>query len=323
MGSIPEILDYLKYGRSMLLESIEGLSQRELTEAPIYGNWTIKDVLAHVIGWDKRVLKTLPLMVQGRANEVPGVDVEAFNRQSVEAAKDKTFTELFSEIQATHQQILDFISELDHMEIDRRHERNGRIITIRSYVIEIMVEHERQHAVEIEHWRKELEQSIDPDAIRRHLQVSRADFRKIVDQFSEADVQDKSAVGRWSINDLVGHVADWEQRMLKAAQHIHDPSKPAVLPVSESSANWNEIMATRRAGKTWAENYHYLLETQLATEDFVASLRAGDWKLRGPYPWPDDQGTLAELIMEIAVHYDDHIPDVERWHRKLQDEPHA
>ena len=64
MANIETIISDLEYGRAQLFKSIEGLSQRELTELPIYEGWTIKDVLAHIVGWDQRTLKTLPLMVE-------------------------------------------------------------------------------------------------------------------------------------------------------------------------------------------------------------------------------------------------------------------
>ena len=86
---------------------------------------------------------------------------------------------------------------------------------------------------------------------------------------------DKRAAGDWSISDVVGHVADWEQRMLKAMYHIHDPSLPIVPAVSDDSLDWNGILAVRRANKSWAENYHYLRETQIETNNFIATLKPG------------------------------------------------
>lgn len=312
MSSIATIVSGLEYSRSELLKAIEGLSQRELTEIPIYEGWTIKEVLAHIIGWDQRVIKTLPLMLQNRASEIPGVEVEAHNRQSLAAWADRSLAETLAEIKSTHQQILDMLSSLDHVEIDMRRERNGRVITIRSYVIDIMMEHERQHAAEISQWRKNLDQAIDPEAIAAMVAQRSAEFMNLLDQFDEDEVLDKNGLGERSINELVGHIADWEQRMLKAAYHIYDRSLPPVPPVSDTYADWNAIMAARRAGKSWPENYHYLRDTQIATKDFVAKLRPGDWKLRGPYPWPNDQGSLAELISHIGEHYTHHLPDLER-----------
>lgn len=155
MANIPEIVEYVNFGRKSLLESIEGLSDDELSTVSIFGDWTIKDVLAHIIGWDYRVIGILPLIVAGRAEEIPRVDVEQQNRQAVAKFKDKSVAEVRAEIQLTHQQVLDLLTQLDYTEIDRRHERQGRVITIRSYVIDKMIDHERQHAVEIEQWRSE------------------------------------------------------------------------------------------------------------------------------------------------------------------------
>ena len=315
MGRISDIISDLSYSRSQLLKSIQGLSKRELTETPIYGAWTLKDVLAHVVGWDQRVLKTLPLMLQNRANEVAGVEVETYNRQSVSAWRDKPFNEVLRTIESTHLQILDIISSLDHVEIDMRRDRKDRIITIRSYIIDIMAEHERQHAAEIQQWRAELERAINPDAIKEELAQNQAEFLAVLEHFDEADLLDQTAVGVWSIKDVVGHVADWEDRMLRAGRHIFDPSLPDVIPVSglDDIEDWNEIMAAKREEQLWPEVYGFLRITQQAMQEFVDKLKIGDWKLRGPYPWPNDEGTLAELILQAAEHYADHLPEIETW----------
>jgi hypothetical protein len=313
MGSIADIIAYVKYGRIALLESIEALSQREMTQIPVYDTWAVKDILAHIIGWDQRVIKIVPLIVQDMASQVPGVDVESHNRQSVAAWKDRSLAEVMAALESAHLQIIDILANLDFTEIDRRHDRNGRVITIRSYVIEVMVEHERLHAAEIELWRKALDLAIDPAAIRATLEQSRTNFMDLLSRLHQADGADNKVIGTWSLSDLVGHVADWEQRIVDAAYHIYDPALPQVPPLSSASeeAVWNEIMATKRTGKSWQENYADLQKAQQAMDTLLAALKPGDWKLRGPYPWPDDQGTVAELIVQAAEHYEDHLPDLE------------
>jgi uncharacterized damage-inducible protein DinB len=323
MPSIADIISYVSFGRSALLKAIGGLSQRELTQIRIYESWTIKDILAHIIGWDRHVIEKLNLILQNRSKELSRVDVEAYNRQSVAARQANSLAEILVEMEATHRQILDILSQINYSEIDRRHEFDDRPITIRSYVIEVMVEHERRHVAEIEQWRKNLDQSIDPTVIRETLKQNRADFMSILDRFDEADVLDKTAVGSWSISDLVGHIADWEQRMLGAAYHIYDPSRPVVPPVGDISADWDELLATARAGRSWPENHHELREIQVAVDNLVSSLKPQDWNLRGPYPWPNDQGTLAELITSIAEHYLDHLPDIKQWYEQRRQKPSA
>jgi uncharacterized damage-inducible protein DinB len=315
VGNIQAIVSDLNYGRSQLIQAIEGLSWREMTQISLYQGWTVKDVLAHVLGWDRRVLHTLPLMLQNRASEVAGVEVDEFNRLSVAAGRDLSLSELLAEVTATHRRIVKIIAGLEHKEIDMRRERHGRTITIRSYVIDVMIEHEREHAAEIETWRKGLEQNVDPAAIKAALASHRADFWAAIAGLSQAEAQAQHMVGDWSVKDVVGHIADWGWRMLKAAQHIHDPSLPVVPPVSDTAGEeqWNEIMAVRRQHQTWAEVQQALAEVEAAMDTFVAALRSGDWHLRGPYPWPNDQGSLAELIEDIATHYADHTPELQQW----------
>ena len=74
-------------------------------------------------------------------------------------------------------------------------------------------------------------------------------------------------------------------------------------------------MAAHRATKGWAENYHYLRQSQQQLDDFITTLTQGDWKLRGPYPW-GDYGSLAELLMVNANHYAEHIPDLKTWYER-------
>jgi hypothetical protein len=243
--------------------------------------------------------------------------VETQNQRSVALFRQTPVVDVLAELEASFNQIYDIIVNLDPKEIDRRHARGGRFITIRSYVIDIMVEHERQHALDIEQWRKKLEQAIDPQEIEAKIKRSRARFLAVVTQAGPEQARDHVPAGRWSVNDLVGHLADWEQLMLQAARHIHDPSlPPAPVPDStKSEDHLNQWMVEQRHQKAWEENVSDLQHIQTEVDTFIEGLIPGDWRLRGPFPWPDDQGTLAELLTHVAEHYDEHLVDVESWHK--------
>ena len=163
MGSLEEIIDYLRFGRTKIFEAISDLSERELTEIEIYEGWTIRDLLVHLIGWDEWVLRTIPLIVQDRADEIPpSVDPDQFNRQTLAVWQDKLFPEVMLALQTTQQKVIELVSSLDYKQIDTRRERGGRVITIRSYVIELFVEHERKHVSDIQSWRASLNSVLDP-----------------------------------------------------------------------------------------------------------------------------------------------------------------
>ena len=46
-----KLLDNLKQARRSLLESTLGLDERTAADTTVFGNWTIKDVLAHLVSW--------------------------------------------------------------------------------------------------------------------------------------------------------------------------------------------------------------------------------------------------------------------------------
>jgi hypothetical protein len=228
------------------------------------------------------------------------------------AWRDKSLPEVLSALQASHQQVIALLSALDYVEIDLRRERQGRTITIRSYAVNLLEEHDREHAHEIKVWRETLDQIFEPEALKATLARQQAEFRAALAKLSEAQVLDKMAIGNWSLKDVVGHVADWEIYMLQAARHNYDPSLPPADPAaaSEDVDADNDVLVANREGQTWAEVRQSLETVQAEVAAFVDQLEPEAWKLRGPYPWPNDQGTLAELIFQIVDHYADHLPDV-------------
>src|SRR5437870_13082999 len=48
-----------------LKESYAGLSDPQLTEPGVTGDWSVKDILAHVTTWEREALKQLPLIIAG------------------------------------------------------------------------------------------------------------------------------------------------------------------------------------------------------------------------------------------------------------------
>jgi uncharacterized damage-inducible protein DinB len=315
MSSIPAVLSYLKFGRAEILKAVEELSWRELTQTPVYEGWTIKDVLAHFIGWDQYVIEILPLIVQNRAGEIAGVDPDDFNHRTITAWRDKPLAEVLAAVKASHQQIVEMISALNHKQIDLRRERQGRFITIRSYVIRMMVEHAREHAAEINKWRTELDEVIDPAAVINDMAQKRAGLLAAIKGLNEADLLTPNAVGVWSVKDTIGHLADWEQMILATARFMVDPSQPAITPITYGDAV-NALMAAQRAGQPWAEVLADLTQTRQELLDFVAGLPPEMWQRRGAYPWPD-QGTLAELLGGAAWHDGAHAADIESREKEL------
>ena len=75
------------------------------------GNWSVKDILAHVTTWEEEALKYLPLIITGgrppRYIQYGGID--AFNAQMTEQKRGLALSDVLGQLDETHRRLLDYI----------------------------------------------------------------------------------------------------------------------------------------------------------------------------------------------------------------------
>ena len=88
-----QLLKQLEKAWAAIKESYAGLSDSQLTEPGVMGNWSVKDILAHVTTWEEEALKYLPLILESgrppRYAKYGGID--AFNAAMMEEARPVGF----------------------------------------------------------------------------------------------------------------------------------------------------------------------------------------------------------------------------------------
>ncbi len=99
--------DILKYGHLTLMSSIEGIADWDTPG--VVGNWTAKDLLAHLASYEHIITEVfqgfvgggvtpyMKMMNAARGNE--------FNTQVVAASQDKSLAEVMADYNATHEQM--------------------------------------------------------------------------------------------------------------------------------------------------------------------------------------------------------------------------
>jgi hypothetical protein len=134
----------------VLIESYAGLSDSQLTEPGVVGDWSAKDVLAHVTTWEEEALKYLPLINQGRrpprySTQYGGID--AFNAQMTEQKRGLTLAEVLRQLDETHRRLVEYVqnaADEQFME-ETRFRHRLRMDTYSHYPI---------HARAIQEWRQ-------------------------------------------------------------------------------------------------------------------------------------------------------------------------
>jgi hypothetical protein len=133
-----------------LRESYVGLSDSQLTEPGVTGDWSVKDILAHVTTWEGEALKHLPLIIAGgrppRYVRYGGID--AFNAKTTEEKRGLSLPEVLRQLDDTHGRLIDFVQRTPEAQFtrDTRFRRRLRLDTYSHYP---------KHAEAIREWREQ------------------------------------------------------------------------------------------------------------------------------------------------------------------------
>ena len=89
-----------------------GLSDAQLLRPGVTGDWSIRDLIAHLTWWDEEALKHLPLILEGGRPPRYSVTyggIDAFNALMTEQRQGLSLNEVRDQSEATHRRLVDYL----------------------------------------------------------------------------------------------------------------------------------------------------------------------------------------------------------------------
>lgn len=147
-----EIISDLTSARQSVLAEMALLTEGQLNE-PCVGIWCVKDVLAHLIGWDYTNLQAVQEILAGQRPtffQYYDKDWRSFNAHLVAIYRKEPFGEHIKEAETSHQQLVGFLQSLPAEKLvnGKSPREQGRTITIRN-LLKSEAADERKHAEKI------------------------------------------------------------------------------------------------------------------------------------------------------------------------------
>ena len=117
-----DLLAAIKKERSALETYLETLTLEQMTDPGIVGEWSVKDVLAHLIEWEQMVLSWHAAGLRGETPELPAPGFKwnqtpALNQQIFEKHRERHLDDVLGQFHASHQEILGVIQGLSNDEL--------------------------------------------------------------------------------------------------------------------------------------------------------------------------------------------------------------
>lgn len=138
-----------------LRKLVDDLSEEQLSRV-WYGEWSIKDIIAHILGWEKEMTVALQRLARGERPAPEGVDYSNPDRWN------ETFSQAMKSIQPStvlatwHQTHMNYIKAAKAVPEDRFGQgEDGRPKTVNRLLEASGTGHYREHAGPIRDWRKQ------------------------------------------------------------------------------------------------------------------------------------------------------------------------
>lgn len=147
------IIADLVEARIRIVDAAFSLSPED-RERVFLGTWSIKDLLAHLIGWDLTNLQAAEEILAGR---LPGFydrydpDWKTYNADLVTRHKKEKFADLLATAKESHHNLIEFLRTIpaDEFEKERGLHWHGHRVTLAS-LLEAEAQDEKTHYAQIE-----------------------------------------------------------------------------------------------------------------------------------------------------------------------------
>jgi hypothetical protein len=121
-----KLLDLIRVERRRLEDFLAELSQEDMVQSGVIGEWSVKDVLAHLVDWEQRCLNWIGVSFRGEAPETPAPgmtwkDVDILNQQIFAKHRNRTLEAVLEEFHSSYQAILKTVEGISEEDLTNPH----------------------------------------------------------------------------------------------------------------------------------------------------------------------------------------------------------
>jgi uncharacterized damage-inducible protein DinB len=145
------------------------------------------------------------------------------------------------------------------------------------------------------------------------LAESRRALHRASEGLSEEEMTQVQVEGVWTIKDVLGHIASWEETCLEPFRRYADAA-PFKVEVIEDYLAWNDEQAARKRDVPLDAILDELTTVRQKIVEAASRLSARQWGQRVPFSW-GSEGTIAELLEGLHEHEMEHVRNIQQWRR--------
>ena len=154
-----ELLSAIERTHQDFVSLLEEIADEDYAIPEAFSLWSLRDVVAHIIGWQRLSIERLKTLVSGgMPDPIDEKDVNALNAGFVKAETADTKEQLLAELSDVHRTLTQLASTLTE---EAWHREAGNMISAWKWLPNMTYRHLTEHAEKIRIWSAEKEEELD------------------------------------------------------------------------------------------------------------------------------------------------------------------
>jgi uncharacterized damage-inducible protein DinB len=149
------------------------------------------------------------------------------------------------------------------------------------------------------------------EEVLTRLAASRQALYQAIDGLSEEEMTQVQVEGVWTVKDVLGHIASWEETYLEPLRRYGD-GEPFEVEVIEDYMTWNDEQAACKRDIPLEVILDEVTAVRQALVAAASGLSAGQCERRLSFPWGGG-GTVAQALDVLYRHELEHMRTIQQW----------
>jgi uncharacterized damage-inducible protein DinB/predicted RNase H-like HicB family nuclease len=274
--------------RAGLLAQLLYLDERTLTGEVVQGDWTARDILAHIAAWDGWEHRTMERMVDGMTPDFSALeDFDASNAALLADRQGLSLRGVLDELRSARERWITWLDGLPVETFYKARSHDGYDWTFADVPLKTQWEHDAHHAGRIAGWRERTGHKGrcgDKTVLLAALAAAREELRAAVVLVPPEERSSRAVCGTWTLKDVLGHIADWEALGAIGLGQMAAGQAPYVEHVEDIDA-WNAIHVEARRYQPWEQVWEDWRRARRALKETLAGMSQTNLEQTYPFPW--------------------------------------
>jgi hypothetical protein len=156
---------------------------------------------------------------------------------------------------------------------------------------------------------------VDKTTVQRELKEAWTALRSLVESLPPEALEQPGVVGDWSVKDLMGHVAFWNQRAAQnlealaagRSQEIETPTaEEEVSALNKRESGWRKGLTLAAVKEEWLSSFGAAREALGAVPGEKLNEEVKGWAMH------------TRFAVDTYHHYQEHLEQISAWRRELE-----